>query len=536
MIANKLFQPEINIFEAAMQDIQGEEYLGNTLLAKYALLAKEYRKLLKLTQKVFKISDTQGKELKRRASEIKDILDHANQGFLTFGGDLHINSEYSAECLSIFDKKIAGDSVVKLLCEDSQELEDLLRGIFHQIFMTENLEIKKALLKKLPSMLKIGDSYIDVKYTIINSVEDIVDNDRIMLILTDITEKRKAEDQVLYLSYHDKLTSLHNRAYVESIMPQLQVQSMMPLSIIMADMNGLKLTNDVFGHVCGDKLLANAGYTLKAASKNKHIVARWGGDEFLMILPNTDSLSCKEICENIQDLCREIKPDPIQLSLSLGSATMENAQTQISELLNVAENRMYSNKVLESKEVRRKIIMGMEQILYQKCYLDTGHIVRMKKMAINFATILGFDANSIEMKTLILLANLHDIGKVAIPKEILGKIGSLTKNEWDIMKTYTEIGFRMAQSIEEPFLAQGILSMRESWDGSGYPYGLKQEQIPYISRIAAILEAYDVMTHGRPYKETMEKEKAISEIKDKSGIQFDPQLVKMFIKYLDEVI
>jgi len=111
------------------------------------------------------------------------------------------------------------------------------------------------------------------------------------------------------------------------------------------------------------------------------------------------------------------------------------------------------------------------------------------------------DANAIEAMTL--LARFHDVGKAAIPHAILSKAGPLTQDEWHIMRSYTEIGYRMAQSIDEPVLAQAILAFREHWDGQGYPYGLKGDKIPLISRIVSILDAYDVMTHGRPYKDKM---------------------------------
>ncbi|WHH58519.1 diguanylate cyclase [Petroclostridium sp. X23] len=535
MFEKELFKKEFEVLEEAAADINDLRYEGNELLDNYGQLVLQYEKLLKLTKKIFRISDTQGEELKRRENEIKNLLDNSDQGFLTFGKDLIVNKEYSVECFRIFNKKIANMNILELLAGLNSDQNNLFEETFKKVFEVEDMDIKTSYLNKLPNVLKINDNYVSIKYKIIHQDGFTIKNDALMLVLTDITEKRKAEDQVLYLSYHDKLTSLYNRAYIDSIASQLQSHQNMPLSIILGDMNGLKLTNDVFGHKYGDKLLIHIAEVFLACCGRNDIAARWGGDEFLIILPNTGYDRCKAICAEIKKQCGNIPPDPIEVSVSLGIATMENPNTKISELFNIAENMMYSNKLAESKSVRRKIILGIEKTLHTKCFEDKGHIERVKKMALDFAKTLDIASDSIEMTNLPLLASFHDIGKVAIPQEILGKEGSLTNNEWEIMKSHTEIGYRMAQSIEEPVLAQAILAMRERWDGAGYPYGLKQNQIPYISRIIAILDAYDVMTHHRPYKSALSKEDALKELMRCRGTQFDPDLISKFLQHIRRV-
>lgn len=526
---NELFGDELNILEEVMDDLENERYFENELFNKYKSLAENYKKLLKLTRKSIKISDSQWKELKRREYEIRNLLDNFNQGFLTFGKNLLVNKEYSSECLRLFEDKISNKNIIELLCNENKEQKDLFSSVLKEFFNEKDISSKLECLKRLPNMLKIKDKYINVSYKPINIEELNEDSSGIMLILTDITEKKRTEDQILYLSYHDKLTTLFNRTYIDNVIPQLQNESSMPLSVIMADMNGLKLTNDVFGHENGDKLLMNAAKVLRKSCRRTDIVARWGGDEFLIILPNTGNDLSKEICKKIKTVCSTLEANPIKLSISLGSATMESPTTSLSELFNIAENEMYRNKLVESKGVRRKIILSLEKTLYEKCFEDYGHNERVKNMALNFAKLLNIKKDSREILNLSLFASLHDIGKVSIPKEILGKKASLTQAELDIVKRYTEIGFRMAQSIEEPVLAQSILCLRERWDGKGYPYGLKAENIPLNSRIVSIIEAYDVMTHNRPYKKAMGEEEALEELKRCSGEQYDPDLVKIFV-------
>lgn len=119
-------------------------------------------------------------------------------------------------------------------------------------------------------------------------------------------------------------------------------------------------------------------------------------------------------------------------------------------------------------------------------------------LAINFSEYLGFKSKSIQMQNLSLHATLHDIGKVAKPQDILGKPGALSSREWEVMQNHSEIGFRMAQSIGETAVAEAILALHERWDGQGYPFGLRGEEIPLIARLFAIVEAYYVMIHDRP--------------------------------------
>jgi len=523
----ELFQDELKNLQGAREDLANPQYQGNPLFPRYKDLVEDYEKLLRLTRKIFKISDSQGRSLKRRESEIKNLLDNANQGFLTFGKDLLVDREYSAECMRIFEKRIANLNILELLVQPGSDDYQLLANAFENAFSTNDLELKYHYLQQVPKMLKLSDKEINIEFKVLEPLDE---NDILMLISTDVTEKRRAEAQVEYLSYHDKLTSLYNRAYIDTILKNLDTPENLPFSIIMADMNGLKITNDVFGHQKGDELLVEMSNILTRCCRSTDIIARWGGDEFLILLPGAGEAICQKVCTRIKDFCRSIEPSPIPLSIAVGTATKESIYTDLSELFNIAENRMYSNKISESQEVRKKIIMSLEKTFHERCFENDGHTERVKALAFNFAQHLGWEENSAATKNLLLLASLHDIGKVAIPREILGKVGPLTSNEWEIMQNHSEIGCRMARSIGESTLAEAILAMHEYWDGSGYPQGLKEEQIPLISRVCSIIDVYDILTHERPYGKTMSSEDALEEIREKAGSQFDPNLVEVFLR------
>ena len=532
----KLFKDEIAIYHESIGYLEQEILKEDELIGKFNNLINKYRKLINTARRLCNISDVQSKDLKRREMEIKNLLDNSDQGFLSFKDDLVVDKEYSSECTRIFNKKIANINILELLRSENEEQNRLLADVLNNVFNCNDRDTKLSCLSSLPNLIKIGNSYINVKYKIIDTDDFEENSERLMLILTDITEKRKAEDQVLYLSYHDKLTSLFNRAYVESIIPQLQIASNLPFSVIMADINALKLANDVFGHENGDKLIVNAAKVFLNCCRKSDIIARWGGDEFLLLLPGANQEACTRICNNIKSMCDTLPVDPLGLSASLGAATIENWDTDIVSLLGVADSVMYSNKLIESKNTSEKIILGVEKALQSKCSAYIGHSDRVEAMTRKFSELLDIGQDKQEMSNLLLLARLHDIGKVAIPVELLNKNTTLSEDEQHIIHQYPKIGYRMAQSIGEPVVALSILAIREQWVGNGYPYGLKAEQIPVIARIVSIIEAYDVITHDRPYKRKMSHKEALSELEQCSGTKFDPNLLRIFLDNVHNIV
>lgn len=531
-IDNDLFKDEKEALQAAMIDIVDERYSGNQLLPHYKSLAVNYHKLLRVTQKIFRISDCQGQSLQQHRSEIQNLLDNANQGFLTFGRDLKVDQQYSGECVRIFGRKIAGISILELLGQGKDVRFETIVESLRQVFSLQENE-GENILQQLSSVIRIADKDVQIQYKRISPPDTAVDSSLIMMILTDITEKSRADAEIRYLSFHDKLTALYNRAYVEMVLPDLEKTEKLPLSIIMLDLNGLKLVNDVFGHQQGDQLLIAMAKVLNQSCRETDVISRWGGDEFLILLPNTDSNECVNVCERIREACTEEAGSSMPLlSAAIGTATKDEGVAYLSELFSVAEHRMYNDKLVESRKVRQNIIINMEGMLHERCFENIGHSERIQCLAVDFANDLGLDRDDPEIKPLSQLAILHDIGKVAIPKELLGKSGPLTHSEWEIIRSHSDIGYRMAQSIGELALADIILALHERWDGSGYPCRLKEAQIPFLARLFSIVDVYDVITHDRPYNTVMDEERALKEIAFGSGSQFDPGLAERFINFM----
>ena len=188
---------------------------------------------------------------------------------------------------------------------------------------------------------------------------------------------------------------------------------------------------------------------------------------------------------------------------------------------------MYSQKLTESSSHRSAILAFLTSTLREKSFETEEHAQRTRKLALDIGKALGLGES--DLSALALLATLHDIGKVSVEDSILRKPGPLTPQEWEEIRKHPDVGYRITlASPELASISEAILAHHEWWDGTGYPRGLKGEEIPLLARIIALVDAYDVMTHGRPYRQAMTKEQAIQEMRRLAGEQFDPRLVEVF--------
>jgi len=350
----------------------------------------------------------------------------------------------------------------------------------------------------------------------------------------DITERKQREEKIRYISFHDALTGAYNRNFFKEEMKRLNTQRNYPLSIVIVDINSLKFINDTIGHIQGDKLLKILVQILKSVSRKEDIVARIGGDEFVIILPRTDENVAQVFCDRVRNKCREHNRKAIhQLSIALGYATQSAQYEDIEEVLKRADKNMYTEKLSQASGKEKYIIDTFKTILTIKDPHAEKHTKRME----NLLEALGrnLELSEAELNKLKLLALLHDIGKIVTPDSILFKPGKLNEEEWKIMKKHSEEGYKIAKNIPQLFsIAEGILYHHERWDGKGYPRGLKGEKIPLISRIVFIVDAYDAMLSDRPYRKALSKKEVVEEIKKGAGTQFDPKLAERFLKIVEK--
>ena len=348
----------------------------------------------------------------------------------------------------------------------------------------------------------------------------------------DVTERKKKEKEIIYLTYHDALTGLYNRTFFDEKVMQQDVQQQLPLSVIMGDINGLKLINDAFGHSEGDKLLSEVAKILVSCARPEDVVARIGGDEFCILLPHTDIKIAQAIVESIKNACEQYvnrtDREAYYTSISLGYATKCYSEESFDKVMKSAEEFMYRRKLLEYQSIRSSIMSSIKTTMYEKSHETEEHTERLADLSKKLGLILGLSDK--EMVELELLSMLHDIGKIGVDDSILTKFDTLTDAEWREMKKHPEIGYRIAMAAPElKHIAEYILCHHERWDGKGYPQGLTGEEIPVLSRIIAVVDSYDAMTHDRAYRKAISAEDAKTEILNNAGTQFDPKIAKVFV-------
>lgn len=349
-----------------------------------------------------------------------------------------------------------------------------------------------------------------------------------MIMIEDITERKKATDEIIFYSYHDQLTGVYNRRFYEEEIKKIDTEGDLPISIIIGDVNGLKIFNDAFGHNQGDVLLKKAAEIIQTACRENDIVFRWGGDEFVVILPSTTSEETQSVVDVIKKLCAKEFINDISLSISFGWDTKDNLDELIIDKLKNAEDQMYKHKILESEGLRGNLINTILHSLHEKNPREEMHSIRASSLCQSIGKAL--ELSELQINKLKVVGLLHDIGKIAIEESILDKPEKLTYKEWEEIRKHPDIGYRiLSSSADMKELAEITLSHHERWDGTGYPKGLKGEAIPMLSRIVALADSYDVMTSDRPYRKALTKEAALKEILDNAGSQFDPEIAKVFV-------
>ncbi len=353
-------------------------------------------------------------------------------------------------------------------------------------------------------------------------------------IARDITEAKMLMDKLRRASIYDTLTGVYNRAYFEDALKKAEEGDSFPISLVSIDVDGLKLVNDTLGHSKGDELLRAFAKALRATVREADIIARTGGDEFVLILTKTDYSTAELVAKRLEtrlEQCRRQQPG-LPLGVSIGIDTALCKGTSLAETLKRADQNMYQNKLQRASTSAHGIVRSLMAALSAKDFESERHIERVMTLAGKMGEAMRLSQR--EMTNLSLLAEVHDLGKLGVPDSILFKPGPLTYEEHEQMRQHVLIGSRIARSsVELGTVADLILHHHEWWNGKGYPRGLAGREIPIECRIIAVADAYDAMTNDRPYRKKMSSQRAICEIKRFSGTQFDPQVVDVFLDVMD---
>lgn len=356
--------------------------------------------------------------------------------------------------------------------------------------------------------------------------------EEIIVIEHDMTERLALAKQLRYLGQYDSLTGLLNRRRFAEELRRLKEEKVFPVGAVVCDLDGLKLINDTLGYEQGDKLLVTAAGMLQHCFRPQDCIARIGGDEFAVLLPNVQLDTIATICTQLAETVEEYNSTlpSVHLGFAIGFAISERT-SDLEALFVEADNDMVQKKLLRSGNGHQAILEGMLQLAQTRDYFASAHPERMEAYAILLAERLNLSEERIA--NLRLLARFHDIGKAGLEENLIMKPGRLTASELREVSRHSELGCRIVRVIPQLApIAELILKHHEWWDGSGYPLGLTADAIPLECRILALVDAYEVMTAGRPYRPARSCEEAMEELRQGAGSQFDPELVSQFLQLL----
>ena len=377
---------------------------------------------------------------------------------------------------------------------------------------------------------KADGSFFDVEYQVLPQLR----NSEIMgfvVSFADITERKQRDERIQFLSCHDSMTGLTNRGCFEQRLQDIDEQEEMPVSIIYIDLNGLKMLNDIFGHSYGDALIIKAGEVLVNNCRKGDIAARVGGDEFCLLLPETGLEDAKGIAARLKEEFAGYRINEIPCSMAVGTAAKTESYQQIEKVMEAAETEMYREKVISTKRFGVEAIRSIISTLHEHYPQEKRHSEEVSRLCGELGVAMNLPAP--EIRKLKDAGYLHDIGKTVLDGSIISKDAeALTEDENYNMRQHPATGYRLLNLSEETLdLANGVYGHHEFWDGSGYPKGLRGEEIPLISRIITVAETYERIRNQGNYS-MASIEEALRVIRENAGIKFDPVIAESFIKMI----
>lgn len=380
----------------------------------------------------------------------------------------------------------------------------------------------------------------------------------------------QANSRLAALATIDPLTSLPNhRTVITRIEEELSLcqHTQKSCAILFLDIDHFKRINDTWGHRAGDEILCEVGRRLVDVVRMEDFVGRYGGEEFAIVLTNTELEEAIQVAERLREALAKNpclwetgeaqSPITIRVTGSFGIAVYQKHGTTREILIEAADDAMYQAKHSgrncvrvsnnEFSVLQNKLIAGSAQQTQESQVLQallaaanahdletSAHAMRMMQMVETTAQQL--ECSKEEIQLVQIAALLHDIGKIGVPDHILHKPGPLTEEEWTVMRRHPKIGHQILVQMGEKFesVSHIVIAHHERWDGHGYPYGLSEEMIPLGARILTVADSYDAMTSDRPYRAALPTAEAQVELRHCAGYQFDPRVVEAFIRALEK--
>ncbi|MGM0435780.1 MAG: bifunctional diguanylate cyclase/phosphohydrolase [Bacillota bacterium] len=463
-----------------------------------------------------------GKQLEFFINENKDFFDQMNQAMVI--QKLVRDESGKIKDIRILNANYRYESLMELNLEQvrNKTLTDIFNVKTPPYFDYYKKLDRTGITQTFTSYFPLHKKYYHI--TMVN-----LEKDKLAVVFLDVSNDQSLTSQLSTMSYNDSLTGLYNFRYYNEIIQKYSQPGYLPLSIIVVDLNALKLFNDAFGHEYGNELIKEAADFLSKTFGFLGKVMRTGGDEFVILLPNMSQDTALNKMATAKQKSASVKVGNIGVSMSFGLTTMSDRKESYDYHFRVAENKMYHYKLRDGIYLRTQLLKQIETMLYENVPFEKGHSRRVVALSKYFAKDLDLPENLFSL--LKDAAQYHDIGKVAVEKSLLNSAKKLDDIDTIKIKSHVEVGYRLLSSIPDMgAIADVVLSHHENVDGTGYPRRIRKEQIPLLSRMLRIVEAYDVLTHKTPYSSVLTKDKAAKEMWAFAGSHFDRDLLKVFLK------
>ncbi|HWP96999.1 MAG TPA: HD domain-containing phosphohydrolase [Syntrophomonadaceae bacterium] len=459
--------------------------------------------------------------LREQQQQLQTVLDSILAGVVVVDRETHVilqTNRVANDLIGLGENEIVGRVCHDFICVNERG-RCPITDQHHMVDFNERVLLNSD-RRQLPIIKTVVQSSINGKDCLIES-------------FIDISKQKASEEKIKYLSDHDTLTGLTNRAYFHRVYENEDALTGLRVGILFCDIDGLGSINNSLGYANGDSVVKSVAEILREQVPEAEIISRTGDDEFLVLLKNASPehliLAKTRVLETLE-LFNE--NNLITISLSIGySSGVITPRNDVMSLYKQAEKAMQKEKLLHRQSAQSAIVSTLANALRERDFITGGHADRMQELVVDLAKEAG--VNEQQTPSLRLFAQFHDIGKIGVPDYILNKPGPLDEEEREAMRQHSEIGYRIARTagpLSE--ISDWILMHHEWWDGNGYPLGLSGNNIPIECRILAIVDAFDAMTQDRPYRRAMSFEETIVELKRHAGSQFDPHLLNVFIKML----
>lgn len=469
-------------------------------------------------------------EEKNRQCELSDMV-------LINASDGEGHCIYRCQSAGLIDAEIKimteGEHIASILVgqvrlEEEQLSEDEYRKMAQEFGVDEELYLKR--LREVP--LKTREKFEHI----VNAIAIIADQLSV-LGYNNLYQKHRIgmleskESMLQNLAEQDVLTGLLNRRKFEDSMEQYENRKDIKINLVSGDANNLKLMNDIFGHEAGDKMLHSIAAKMKSMASDEWIVARCGGDEFRVLIPNSTMKMAKDYCARVSNSCKNDRRLDLPLSIAFGAAEWNSDSETLQECFKRADSLMYENK--KKMKQQMNLLDYILDRLFDRCYLYRENIDAEAELAYDFARHLGFNEEGAAKVRM--AAKYQDIGMIKLPENFVLKGPSRTPEENMAIQAHVTNGYNILLQFENTHdIAEFILCAHENWDGNSYPRGLKGQAIPLESRIIRMINNYCNWTVPNAKKVNVDKETAVQRLRDRAGVMFDPDMVEWFIDYLDK--